>query len=393
MTSSGISKQSLALSCVKPYSFISKDEYEAYWHTLRDAAQAVEEDKVNPYKIVGANKGEIELNSFLAVATSPTYDLVAHFGKSNWPEDYVVRVGRYSAEEGCGVSDDIGFSMQAIPREPFVLFAVVTRTGSPVKIEALEVTSDNQEGLRDKASYTDMETIKDLGEPIVGDGRSLVIPLQIELRYDNETSPFRFISGESLIAADVRDLIRREVPVFDVPVKGSTGKFNRRTDKLPTPAYSDIRRKYIYGRAIALKSIRLKSEEVSVRKIPAIAAYLNWHYEMGSCPFLYFLNEHGDVLDRRRVLIGADEKRRERLERISVPEGAVSVVIEEAEPEVTFITEIQVRGSGSVESMKSIAIRPGEALGVHLALGSKEIVIRGFYNTLDRLTSNAGVVR
>lgn len=384
----------LALQCVVYTTFIGQKEFARYWDYVDDAVRRLSEKTVSPYRFlpgqyfVGVDPSSFVMRSLRA--GHPSYDALEYFGRNNWPDDFLIALGGFYKSDPCG-GTPAGFSLAAVPRTPFVLFAVVGSEGTPVTVEQLDFMVDADVLLRTAANHTEAQSIDFASQLRVSAERPLLIPLNIELRYDTSAPPLRAVQDMDF-AGDVRRVLERAVPEslgfgnagwFDDEAARKDWVFSRPAADLPEPQRTEVTRRYIYGRSLQLTHVRLGSETIEVAEAPPAAVVLNYFWESGSCPFVSFLDAAGDVLTRERVLIGASAAALARREVIAVPPGATTVRIEEVEPEISYLSHISVEVDGAHRTAaENIALRPREGLEIELPAGASAVAVRGHYELL-----------
>ncbi len=379
---------STVFSCIIHYDFIDRNEFRRYWDMAQNAADLVIEGKIGTSNFeyqYGDLKRESVAKSI--IAGHPSYDTLEYFGRKNWPADFLVRIGHYNDMDGCAPSAG-GFSIAAVPRTPFILFAIVSSTDGHLPINRLSFLLDEEDSIRNEAKHTEPYAINLSSSTVISADHTIAIPLQMELRYDLQSDPIIQLTAEYMEQSkSTFQLIKKLAPPeigFASTIDGDDWIFSKQTSLLPAPTSKDITRKYIYGEALQLKEIQSTNDLIEISKAPAQAVMANQFWEEGSCPFLTFLDKSGTRISRNRILIGASQKSLSKTETISVPEGATHFRIEEVEPEISYVEDLfAISENGIRKSLgPSFMLTPQEGLEFAIPKSVHEIEIRGYYDLL-----------
>ncbi len=386
-----------SLGCFILYKYVEPSEYESYWHDISEIVQEVERDAdlqgyVNPS--VG---GVLDVESMWQ--GSVPYDSLAYFARDFWPTDFLV----LTSSGGFNGCYEGSFGFAAHPRKLFVQLAVIQAKSGGFDLRAYKYRDDRSKVLRKRREFRDgRASYHQLGELDTDPGRSVVIPISIELRYVLDEYPFRFILPNEFSRQAYRSIKSSQFDIFAYdpvgPMRGGNLKKSRKS--FQPPAHRELTQTYIYGPAIQLQSITVGDEEISVREAPSVAAVMNGEFEEGSCPFLYFRKEDGSLEKYGRILIGAHSKSRKASERIRIPRDAISVILQEEEPEISYFDHVNIVVSGTGETVRNVEkLRLDPQTGIEISLpqprqrvrelvsdstarGHLELEVRGFYRPL-----------
>src|SRR5215470_2153831 len=164
-------------NCVALYKKVSKSEFNSYEESLDKVEKLILAKAANEQFFVNA-----ELLGFRrAVVSNPSAEAIRYFTSKAWPDDFLIAAGGFSVL-GCG-SDMFGF--YAVPRKLFALLAVIEPKGSTLTIDGAGFLTDGNDALRLPPADLKNEEMR-FSAITVRRGESLVIPLQIELRYDGD---------------------------------------------------------------------------------------------------------------------------------------------------------------------------------------------------------------
>lgn len=378
------------LACIGQFRFIDQAEFRQYWAMSREAALKVQGKQISPYHFL---PNDWIYDDGFAVSSlkagHPSYDALQHFGQYNWPDDFLMSIGVFNRPDGCGGTPG-GFTRHVIPRDPFVLLAVVGTEGRPLTVRELAFEVDTQKRLREQVRTGERQTLSFSSQVRISQKSPLIVPLRIELRYDFAAEPFGSLVGESNHANRVYRTLQQVGPVEvglseDFESKKQDWLFTRQVSALPRPATASITQRYIYGRALELTTVELQNERIATARAPAAAVLTNYFWEEGSCPFVSFLDANGDRLSRKRILIGASDETKARWETVDIPPGAVQMLIEEIEPEITYLSHVQIKTSGGrilSESSRKIALKPQDGLVFALPDNASTVSLHGYYSLL-----------
>jgi hypothetical protein len=107
----------------------------------------------------------------------------------------------------------------------------------------------------------------------------------------------------------------------------------------------------------------------------------------GSCPYIVFLNSDGDILKEQRFLIEAIGLENERDEVISIPSGTSKILIEERDPEISYIKNIELYSGASLDrnighESEVIKLHQGDSYRIPIDPKHSSVKIRGYYDPL-----------
>ena len=308
----------------------------------------------------------------------------AYFGRHNSPADYVVTAGSHYGPNTCWGTPG-GFTVSVLPRQPFVLFAVISPQGQgeEVTITGLNLRRDPGPELRTEVDYADALTVSLASEFRLTRDRPLLVPLRLDLRYDLGAEPLAAITGTRDSANRIRETLQRFAP-DPVEIENSPDwRAARPLSELPEPSTAPITRRYIYGASFAIASVETVTTTFAVAEPPAAALISGRWTQGGSCPYVSFFDENGVRLDRHRVLVGASAPDLAMREEVRVPEGTHTIRIEEIEPEISYLSSIALHGpNGEQMIIADQALRPGEGLEITIPEGIRTLSVEGFYELL-----------
>lgn len=404
--------------CLLATRWVSRDEFLGYWNTvdqlfeqyvepfeyfpLPDNQFAFDRNDAEEFNEFSTVLGRYGKNSFKYggfvelysdVYSNPSYDLIEYVTESGWPEDYLVLEGAFrDADRGndCGGIEYSGrANLNAIPRDLSVLVAVFeAATDDPVTISKVTARIDDQNGLR-KLLADGSEITFDVGEEVLtrSGGERLVVPLQMEFIYDHEEA---FVLGENIanrIRLDNLSNEQRSIDLLHCDYDWSCGIFaSMDASRISTKTSPIASSSYIFGPAIRLSNFQINGgDEFKIRDVPEVATYSKYSYGYGSCPYLYFVHHDGSETLHGRILVGASSPEKAMNEDIKIPEDVVAVIIKEIEPEVSFISGIDVKmedGSSQSQISSPIVLKPQQGYRFSVPENADSIKISGYYETL-----------
>lgn len=364
------------LSCTLIYDYLSKNEFLNYWDDADKSVDMINQDKSFADYILPTGSDFEGRPSWIS---NGAYGQQAYLGRNNWPKDFLLRVGSLSIDN---CADQRGFSSAALPRRMFVKFAVFEFSNSDFDLRSIKYKLDNKFELRIRANFIE-ERNAILGNISPGKNRSIIVPIAIELRYPLGDAPFRFIRKN-----DESVQFFREISGIDTKYFSINGWFPVLKDSFPPPSFHDITQKYLYGPTIEILSVNMSGEDIKIRSAPSVAAVTNGYFDEGSCPFLYFVKEDGAVSRFGRILIGASEKNKTRTETIRIPKDVKYIIIQEEEPEITFIDSLKITNKDGVEisdEIKNVKILPNKSVKLEVPSDEddypRNLIVKGFYRT------------
>ena len=357
------------LDCISPYRLVSADEFNQYWFLVDRAADRIEAQGLQRERLLpDIYNQEFDYTVRAVRAGHPSYDALEYFARDGWPADYLLAVGNYTTLPKCG--DHLGgFSYNAIPRQPFVLFAVVGTDGDQLSVEGLNFLVDGEKQLRRTVNAGQPQSIDFASQVLVSSEAPLLIPLRVELRYDLDEMPFAGIVGRSDEPLEIYRLLLRHGPEFvsdDGEYAAGAGGFRKRVDELPRPSTMDITRRYFYGRALELSSVELQNDTIAVKSAPAAAVITTRYFSVGSCPFVSFLDRDGQLLFRERILVGASSAEQARTETLDIPATAAVMRIEEVEPEISHLASVAFHNADGTSQVvaQDLTLNPRQGIEV-----------------------------
>ncbi|MEJ6394377.1 hypothetical protein V8J82_14000 [Gymnodinialimonas sp. 2305UL16-5] len=377
------------LSCVVPYRFISEETFRDYWNILDRASAAFEVDRVSGYRFLPMTGAYASFDPYSENAGvgsiragHPSYDALAHFARYNWPTDYLLATGSYYTSNLCWGTPG-GFTLNALPRTPFLLIAVLSPQDEEVSITRLGMLRDPGPELRTSTRYSEDVDLNFSSQLRVSRDRPLLIPLRIDLRYDLNAEPYASITGANDGPDQIRETLQRFAPDPLIVNHSPHWQIIRQLNDLPLPTGTPITRSYVFGPSLAIQTVQTDQSSFAVAEPPASALVSRGFVMGGSCPFVSFYDEAGNRLEWRRVLVGASAPELAMREELEIPEGTHIIRIEEIEPEISFLTEIGLHGAqGSEVLVQDQALRPGEGLEIVVPEGFQRLSIEGFYELL-----------
>ena len=331
-----------ALSCLRIYDFLQRDEFERYW----DDVDALTSGPLSRYQAVSyglPRDGRAE---------HPGLKAIRHFTRENWPEDFIFRIGGYEVLT-CGGPE--GMQFQVHQRELFLLVAVVEVTEGALAADRLELGVDRRSILRTRSEADERETAR-LSFPRMERGESFILPLRIELRYDLGGWPFALAVDRRRAEdnrADLMDMIRAR-GIREIDGVGGGQNFPFRDVRMPVsvfgpPEITEITRTYIFGPSYELLAIGEGERAFPVRKLPASAWMTVAGLGIGSCPWLMTTDAEGREVSHDRVLIGAVGRDGAMTETRRIEPGTRDLSLVEREPEIAMIREVAFRAAGGEE--------------------------------------------
>jgi hypothetical protein len=387
-----------AFRCTVLYKNVTRAEVENYWAEMDAVEKAILQGSIEEMFFVNSELSTEQVQTFKhAALLTSSIEAVQYFTSKSktWPSDFLIKVGSMFPEEDCG--GNTNFGVYAVPRKLFALLAVVEPKGSSVAVGGASFVSDGKEELRVPTESGQAEDVN--FSPItLKRGESLVIPLQVELRYDADEFPISAIQSNPVAGQFHAAIAKAPMSAFSWPPvaqpPGQKGapkavRIIKEKQEFKPPAFQAVERKYVFGRSYDLTALQIGGKRVETRKTPRVAVVMNARFEEGSCPFLYFRDPEGQISLFGRVLIGAVGQAGLREERIRVSSGMSSFIIKEHEPEVTFIKRISLHNDETGEErVLATDFYIGVNKHVEFAIpdgfqARSEIVISGYYNTFQ----------
>jgi hypothetical protein len=384
----------LALECAIYYEFIDEQKNRSYWSDMHEARSYILNNGEYSDYIVQPDVG---IDGALAQSNqNRIYSAMGYFAREGWPNDFLLRSYSYS-RNGCVASYGVGTSV--LPRRFYTKFAVFQSKSGEFDLRHFEYGMDPHTKLRSALFTKDAPSRSfQLGEIARSPGESVIVPIAVELRYDLWEAPFNFIQDNPWSSEIHRQI--EQIEGEQIVLRDGSGNtvVSRQKSSFRPPDHRSIVGTYFYGPAIEIRSIGVGGSFVPVRSAPAVATVMRIDTlsEEGSCPFLYFRMSNGEIVRAGRVLVGASDRSLTREERIEIPNGAISVIIQEEEPEITFLDQVAVAYGRSTPTVKleNARIDPGGAIEFDLVDNTsvvnmktfnqrdRQLIIRGFYKTL-----------
>ncbi len=232
-------------------------------------------------------------------------------------------------------------------------------------------------------------------------GKSLVIPLHMELRYEADDFPLsKITTGQQ--ENQVFKIFQKypEAPVNfrrcedSGEVKGNGDPkitcrsfMRQKLSGFPAPEGTPVTTSYFFGPAIRLDALEIDGKMVEVRDPAEFGLVADFAGGYGSCPFAYFETAEGQTLYHGRILVGANSLERGMTDTVAIPPGATKLVIKEIEPEITYLQKITFSDTQGV--IRELAFRapakvsPRGQVSVDIPRGSTSLAVTGYYHLLS----------
>ncbi|MCM2477309.1 hypothetical protein HGO38_28055 [Rhizobium sp. CG5] len=398
--------------CMTYYRMIGKEEFDGYWAQIDDLEKSLADDKIKPWEISGDESDTNPDTDLIQEASkNPTYDFYAEIGRDYWPADFLVLSGTVSSgsdEPGCTVEGG-GLTSSVDPRTLSVLIAVVTPVNDKIVIRSAQVVQDERKLLRTSLDFKAAPVSTGLSdlELTSENGKSLVIPLSMELRYESDDFPLSSISSDEEGRA-IFNIFQKypsspvnfrrcedsgTVTASGEPKITCKSFMRHKLGDLPKPQATKVTSSYYFGPALQLKSLEIDGANVEVRNVPKLSLVADVVGGAGSCPFAYFQMPSGELLYHGRVLVGANSMLKSAYDAVQIPPGAVKLILKELEPEVTFLQSVEFVQSKEAVHLVAFS-RPAKILPRHevsfdIPAGSSEVRINGYYEPLGRVRTPA----
>lgn len=372
--------------CSFLHGYVSRNDFLEYPLLVRQMAKKLETNSLpHPY-----DPEQPYDNTELATYFT-SYSAMKYFGAHNWPDDFLVRYGAYYSDACAGIA---GLGIQLLPRELFVLVAVVEATGKQLDLEGFGYHVDQTQGLRDHIQ-TSSYSKDEYSLPRLKRGDTIVVPLRVELRYNLEREEFHFLhknnqSGQ--IHSAIRSLNR------EITIENGVGPDKRVLKKPSTsfrdPQFNHLKRTYYFGSVYDLKHVLIGGNAYAVRKTPRLARLTSSGFEEGSCPFLEFVEADGQRSLHGRILVGANGHNNTYTEKLQVPLEATSIIISEREPEISYIKNIdliKVEDGSRISLAKHVVLKPWQSLELQVPMQIRNndllLEISGYYVQLNSVVA------
>jgi len=380
---------SMAYQCSLSYGFLKRSEYDSYWNEIENLYKAFTNSE--EFKKF-ATFVEPEFSEEQNLRKTPlAFDALEYFGKNNWPDDFAFKYQVYNFNE-CGQEP----AVRILPRELFIKFAVIQSVNGFYDLKRVSYLEDKSDHLRAGPNFNELnEQEKVVGEIVRKKGQSVLMPIEIQLRYDMTKFPFRF-TRPNLVSGRLHKIIEDSGFQSLQLEEGWSGSVisENSISAFKDPEFSKITPSYSFGPAIQLKTVTVGDQKVDVREAPAVASIMNGEFPEGSCPILYFRMQDGSEIKYGRILIGANSEDNSKDQEITIPVNATHAIIREEEPEISFIQKIDVIDyfGDKVTHLENTALAPGQEIEiplkgtvvskVNLSHDNNRIKISGFYRTL-----------
>lgn len=380
--------------CMTMHRYLSEVEFKNYWSLIDDLETELLEEKTQLWLVEPNFQSDEPMELIIdQIVSNEAYDMHADVSSEYWPPDYMLLRGTIeNGSEAHCFGESGGISVRAEPRSLHAVVAVITPLAEEVVVKSAPVQVDKRTALRAELVFDDDEELP-FGDVVLNksEGDSLIIPLWLELRYDDDESPF---NSSFPTPNKVEGILRKypDSPVnFARCVPSDDGQVNctpfieTTMGEFPSHSSAKVTPKYYTGPAYRLDNLNINGEMIGVRDVPTLALVADVFGEQGSCPFLYFEHHDGSVSYHGRVLVGANGPQNIRSESIPLPAGVRRILIREKEPELTYLTGISFDGhsTASVISAGTVRLGPRDQLSVVVPSGSENVTITGYYELLD----------
>jgi pimeloyl-ACP methyl ester carboxylesterase len=305
-----------------------------------------------------------------------------YFARAGWPENFLVASG------GAGCGDMFGIAV--LPRELYVQVAIVENglSKGTLPISSLAAEEIVTVALRLPSKDADWNhTTYELPVPGLSEGQSVIVPLQMELRFA-ETTVLEKDAVEDA-QKQYQDIQKYPKPVLSMRQDNRT-IFKKRKEAFKAPR-SPTGEHYAYGPRARLISARALGRDIALRQFDPAKVWAHFGSEEGSCPSVYVEAADYSRQSYGRILAGARGVDKARTESVTHAGGARAVEIIEDEAEATRLEEIRifsVDSSGREVLARrefSRVILPGRPLRIETPeledASSVRIEVRGFYRT------------
>lgn len=388
------------VACALLHKGFSRSSFDNYWNDMDRlerlvAARQYNVSNVTNSSIDGATRPwRREATIRVNAQQNKALQAVQYFATMGWPDDFVIGVGN-AVPAGCADAR-VGFFAQ--PRRLVTLVAVIESRAPTIEIQNIRYSVDNESALRLLKDGTAIET----GPPgaiVLKKGEAAVVPLRLELRYDEQVLPFLSAitldreprALHSIISSAPSGVFRLRSPASDYTPEAPKFEtlFQKTRAAFRAPEVSRITPTYIFGPSYSLRDITIRGRTLSVRSTPATALFQTGSIEGASCPFLFVSDEYDDDIKIGRILIGAVGSRRNTTEVINLPKGTRSIHIAEQEPEITYLRKVSIRNTATAKEellATNVEIRPGRSVTFKIPdelQGDTQLFVEGFYIPLD----------
>jgi pimeloyl-ACP methyl ester carboxylesterase len=317
-----------------------------------------------------------------ATALPRELSAMEYFARSGWPENFLVASG------GAGCGDTFGISM--MPRELYVQVAIVENglTKGTMPISALTADEIVTDALRLPSKDADWNrTTYELPVPGLSEGQSIIVPLQMELRFLETT----VLEKDAMDDAEkqYQGIQKYPKPVLSMRQDNHT-IYKKRKEAFKAPR-SPAGEPYAYGPRAKLISARALGRDLALRQFDPAKVWAHFGSEEGSCPSIHVEASDNSRQSYGRILGGARGVEKVRTESVTHAGAARAIEITEDEAEVTRLEEIRVyRVDSSGQEVLTHqefgrVLLPGRPLRIETPelqdASSVRIEVRGFYRT------------
>jgi pimeloyl-ACP methyl ester carboxylesterase len=308
-----------------------------------------------------------------------------YFARAGWPEHYLIGSGG----EGCGVGGG-GLAFQVQVRELHVQVAIIEnglgKGTLPISaLSADEIVTDALRPADSDVAWT--RTSYEIPVPSLSEGQSIVVPLQMELRYYDGAIPAKEAMADA--QAQYQGIQKYSKAVLLKQVDKRT-IFKKRKEAFQAPLLP-VDEKFTYGPRAKIISARALGRDIALRQFDPAKVWAHFGSEEGSCPWLYVEGSDSSRQSYGRILGGASSAEKMRTESVVHDGGARAIEISENEPEVTLLQGVKIFRVDSPDHEVLVReefdrlIYPGQPLRIEtpeLADASGvRIEARGFYRT------------
>ena len=270
----------------------------------------------------------------------PNYiKLIKHVTQQNLPKDFLVITGGVPVT--CGDEDPYGeFSLQTRA----VLFDVAViknRSRHSVTIDRLLGTSNSTKSLRSMARSKLLfnDTTNSFGGPYkIKAGGSLIVPMKIT-----------FAGLESNFCSDkncktAQRQLYKYIKSQPSGINFKAGRISKSPKSFKKPKFpKNPSPKYVYGPEVALAGLSIAGERIKLKDHSANFLQLTAGAGIGSCPYLYALDEKsGRWRGYGKVIHTADSKAKKTTQLVKLDGFASRFRLTEHELELSYIDRVQL---------------------------------------------------
>lgn len=244
--------------------------------------------------------------------------LVRHMAGETWPDDFVVLLGRPSADNVCAESGLNAWDFDFTPRDVMLEVALIENTSKkPISISALTGSRSSDNKLRAVGSSMTPDVTINMKETLAP-GQRLLVPTRIvftpSLEMEHEF-PYRQTEAESFRSRGASNM---------------TGN----TAGHAAPKFKD----YVFGPEIDVALVTANGKQIDLRRRAANFLDITLSTGAGSCPYLMTWDaREQDWINHGKVLHRANNKSLEYTEMVEFEGFQSSFRLEEREPEVAYI--------------------------------------------------------